>query len=513
MQSLYRRYRPDSFTSVIGQDHIVKVLRNQVITGQVSHAYLFTGTRGTGKTSVAKIFARAVNCERPIDGSPCEECDTCKNILNSYDIIELDAASNNGADAIRGIQESVKYPPTVGKYKVYIIDEVHMLSVSAFNALLKTLEEPPSHVVFILATTEIHQLPQTVLSRCLKLDFRLVPSRLIADRVRFIFNEIGQKYTDEAIIEIAEAGDGSVRDALSVADMCVSYSCGETLEYDDVLDVLGSSNPSAVADIAKAILEENLGESFKLFDALINSGKSVQALMRDLAKIFRNIYIATVVDDAKSLLNLPEELYSRIKLMSSFEPNKILGIIDTFTGLESKMRFSSSPRIVVEAAIARATSIKNSLDMNALTVRVKALENELEEIKQSGIAIANSERKKQHKTPIAMDKTSVLGELLRTSRDEKRFILHQALRELRPENIKIDEDKLTLEATSMGAYRELNQKANIAFMLGMLMGTYIIKEINIVNAATKEGIDNGVMEMKRLFDNDILFITKQKSKN
>ena len=243
--SLYRKYRPDTFDKVIGQDHIVRTLKNQIAHGNVGHAYIFTGTRGTGKTSVAKIFARAVNCLSPLaDGSPCGKCENCVELASNsnFDILEIDAASNNSVDQIRELTDKIGFPPTVGKYKVYIVDEVHMLSKAAFNALLKTLEEPPSHAIFILATTEIHQIPATILSRCLRFDFRLVPNGVIAKRIRFIFDDIGVKYENEAVDLIASAGAGSVRDALSVADMCVSY-CDSNVTYNGVCLLYTSPSP------------------------------------------------------------------------------------------------------------------------------------------------------------------------------------------------------------------------------------------------------------------------------
>ena len=238
--SLYRRYRPISFDEVIGQGHIVRTLVNQIKTDNISHAYLFTGTRGTGKTTVARIFARAINCENPVNGNPCGKCSACVELQKpgNMDILEIDAASNSTVDEIRDLREKVKYPPVIGKYKVYIIDEVHMLSTSAFNALLKTLEEPPSHAVFILATTDVHKLPQTILSRCMRFDFKLLSVKDISDNLKRIFDDIGKKYSEEAINLIATSAEGSVRDSLSIADMCASYA-GDTITYDDVLEVLG----------------------------------------------------------------------------------------------------------------------------------------------------------------------------------------------------------------------------------------------------------------------------------
>ena len=233
--SIYRRFRPKTFDEVIGQDHIVRTLTNQIKTGNIGHAYLFTGTRGTGKTSCAKIFAKAVNCLNPQNGSPCGECEVCKALNNqdSIDIIEIDAASNNGVDQIRDLAQKAYYRPTVARYKVYIIDEVHMLSISAFNALLKTLEEPPEHVIFILATTEVPKVPQTILSRCIRFDFRLVDVDVLVDHLKYVFDILKVKYDEKALVRIAMQGEGSVRDTLSIADMCKSY-CADNITYEDI---------------------------------------------------------------------------------------------------------------------------------------------------------------------------------------------------------------------------------------------------------------------------------------
>ncbi|MBQ3754616.1 MAG: DNA polymerase III subunit gamma/tau, partial [Clostridia bacterium] len=274
--SLYRKYRPDTFDKVIGQDHIVRTLKNQIETNSIGHAYIFTGTRGTGKTSVAKIFARAVNCLHPVNGSPCGKCDNCVELANSgnFDILEIDAASNNSVDQIRELTEKINFPPTIGKYKVYIIDEVHMLSKAAFNALLKTLEEPPEHAIFILATTEIHQILPTILSRCLRFDFKLVPNSVIAERIRFIFDDIGCKYEPEAVELIASSGNGSVRDALSVADMCVSY-CENNVTYKGVLEVLGASDPQKLISLCTAIADGDIDKTLREVASLCDLGKSV----------------------------------------------------------------------------------------------------------------------------------------------------------------------------------------------------------------------------------------------
>lgn len=246
--ALYRKFRPSEFEDVKGQDHIVKTLRNQINAGRIGHAYLFCGTRGTGKTTIAKILAKAVNCEHPVDGSPCNECSICKSINNqtSMNVIEIDAASNNGVDNIREIVEEVQYSPTEGKYKVYIIDEVHMLSTGAFNALLKTLEEPPSYVIFILATTEAHKIPITILSRCQRYDFRRITIDTIATRLQELLDKEQVQAEEKAVRYVAKAGDGSMRDALSLLDRCIAFYLGETLTYDKVLEVLGADRKSVV---------------------------------------------------------------------------------------------------------------------------------------------------------------------------------------------------------------------------------------------------------------------------
>ena len=227
--ALYRRFRPSGFDSLVGQDHVVRTLVNQIKTDKVGHAYLFCGARGTGKTSAAKIFARAINCLSPVNGSPCGKCEVCKALADgaNLDIVEMDAASNNKVENVREIRDKIQYPPVSGRYKVYIIDEVHMLTTEAFNALLKTLEEPPKHAVFILATTEVHKLPSTILSRCMRFDFRLIPTAQIAEHIAKIYREIGKDFEPAAVQEIARAGAGSIRDALSVADICVSYREGK----------------------------------------------------------------------------------------------------------------------------------------------------------------------------------------------------------------------------------------------------------------------------------------------
>ena len=252
--AFYRTFRPVSFDTVVRQEHIVRTLKNRIQSNKIGHAYLFCGPRGTGKTTLAKIFARAINCEHPVDGSPCGKCPTCRALADgaNMDISEIDAASNNGVDEMRDLREKVQYPPVAGRYKVYIIDEVHMLTASAFNAVLKTLEEPPAHAVFILATTEPQKIPATILSRCMRFDFKLIPQKDLEGLVKSVLDKTGKEYEEEAVAAIARAGAGSARDSLSIADMCASYSTGK-LTYEDVNAVLGSADFFTVAEIAESI--------------------------------------------------------------------------------------------------------------------------------------------------------------------------------------------------------------------------------------------------------------------
>ena len=277
--ALYRKWRPASFEDVKGQDHIVKTLKNQVESGRIGHAYLFCGTRGTGKTSIAKIFARAVNCEHPKDGSPCNECETCKRIKEgaSLNVVEIDAASNNGVENIREIREQVQYPPTEGKYRVYIIDEVHMLSIGAFNALLKTLEEPPSYVIFILATTEVHKIPITILSRCQRYDFKRISLDTIAGRLKELTEAEHIEAEERALRYVAKAADGSMRDALSLLDQCAAFHFGESLTYDNVLEVLGAVDNSVFSQLFRAAVEGRAKDCISAIEE-IDSGQGAFAV-------------------------------------------------------------------------------------------------------------------------------------------------------------------------------------------------------------------------------------------
>ena len=385
--ALYRMFRPTTLDDVVRQEHIVTVLKNQIDTGRVGHAYLFCGPRGTGKTSIAKIFAAAINCDKPVNGSPCGKCERCLALKDpsNLDITEIDAASNNGVDEMRDLREKVQYPPVAGKYKVFIIDEVHMLSPGAFNALLKTLEEPPSHVVFVLATTESQKIPATILSRCMRFDFKLIPQSDLEERLRFVFDKIGKKYDDEAIAAIARAGAGSVRDMLSVADTCVSYTSGK-LTYADVTTVLGNTDFSAVATLCNAILKGDTGAAFEKTEAFLAAGKSVGMLLKDVMNFLNACAVAKTCRDGKAILAFPDSMYMEVaKIAKETDGHRLLRVTEIFARVETELKYSTSQRILFETAVLKAAMPQEDYDIEALIARISSLEKQLAE----GVVIKN----------------------------------------------------------------------------------------------------------------------------
>ena len=384
--ALYRMFRPTTLDDVVRQEHIVTVLKNQIETGRVGHAYLFCGPRGTGKTSIAKIFAAAINCETPVNGSACGKCAACKAIKDpsNLDVTEIDAASNNGVSEMRDLREKVQYPPVAGKYKVYIIDEVHMLSAGAFNALLKTLEEPPTHAVFILATTESQKIPATILSRCMRFDFKLIPQADLEARLRYVFDSIGKTYDNEAISAIARAGAGSVRDMLSVADTCVSYTSGK-LTYSDVNTVLGNADFSAVTQLCGAILRSDAGSAFERTELFLAAGKSVGMLLKDVLNFLNACAVAKTCREGQKILALPDDMYADVaKIAKETDGHRLLRVTEIFAAVETDLKYSTSPRILFETAVLKASMPQADYDIEALLARVAELENKL----KNGVPVA-----------------------------------------------------------------------------------------------------------------------------
>lgn len=388
--AMYRKFRPNRFEDVKGQDHIVTTLKNQIKSDRIGHAYLFCGTRGTGKTSVAKLFAKAINCEKPNGEDPCLECSSCKAIQSgaSMNVIEIDAASNNGVDNIRQIVEEVQYPPTEGRFKVYIIDEVHMLSIGAFNALLKTLEEPPAYVVFILATTEVHKLPITILSRCQRYDFKRISVDDISNRIKELLSIEGLKADEDAIRYVAKTADGSMRDALSLLDQCMAFNFGKKLTYEMVLDVLGAVDSSVFSNITRAIIAGDVSTSIQLLENSIMEGRELSQFVVDLTWYLRNLLLSKTSDDLSVIADMSKEAIKNLKEEARLiEAVEIIRYIRVFSELTNQIRYSSNKRVLVEIALIKLCVPETETKEDTIVPRIRAIEDKLE----NGVSFAAKE--------------------------------------------------------------------------------------------------------------------------
>lgn len=380
--ALYRKFRPDEFEDVKGQDAIVRTLKNQINADRIGHAYLFCGTRGTGKTTVAKIFAKAVNCEHPVDGSPCGECAMCKSIAagTSMNVIEIDAASNNGVDNIREIREEVTYRPTEGKYKVYIIDEVHMLSIGAFNALLKTLEEPPEYVIFILATTEAHKIPITILSRCQRYDFKRISIETIAARLRELIDKEGWDVEDKAVRYIAKMADGSMRDSLSLLDQCAAFYMNETLTYDHVLEVLGAVDTEVFSRLLRQLLAMDVHQVIETVDELVMQGRELSQLAADFTWYLRNLLLVKSSDNMEDVLDVSSENLALLKEEAQMiDSDTLIRYIRIFSDLTNQLKYATQKRVLLEVTLIKLCRPAMDQNKDALLDRIRAIEKRLEE--------------------------------------------------------------------------------------------------------------------------------------
>lgn len=380
--ALYRKFRPDNFADVKGQDHIVTTLTNQIKHNRIGHAYLFCGTRGTGKTTVAKILAKAVNCEHPVNGSPCNECAMCKAIQagTAMNVIEIDAASNNGVDNIREIREEVSYRPTEGKYKVYIIDEVHMLSTGAFNALLKTLEEPPSYVMFILATTEAHKIPITILSRCQRYDFHRITIDTIAARLDELLKVEGVEAEEKAVRYVAKAGDGSMRDALSLLDQCIAFYLGQELTYDKVLEVLGAVDTEVFSKLLRKVIRGDVTGSIHILEELIVGGRELSQFVGDFTWYMRNLLLVKTSENPEEAIDVSSDNMKLLKEESAMlDVETLMRYIRIFSDLSNQIRYATQKRVLVEIALIKLCRPAMETNLDSVLDRLRVLEQRMDE--------------------------------------------------------------------------------------------------------------------------------------
>lgn len=405
--ALYRKFRPGDFDGVKGQEHITSTLKNQINAGRIGHAYLFCGTRGTGKTSVAKIFAKAVNCMHPVNGNPCNKCEVCKAINDgvSMNVIEIDAASNNGVENIRQIVEEVKYSPTEGKYKVYIIDEVHMLSIGAFNALLKTLEEPPSYVIFVLATTEVHKIPITILSRCQRYDFKRINVDTIAARMRELCDIEGMKAQDKALRYIAKTADGSMRDALSLLDQCSAFYMDKELTYEKVLEVLGAVDTEVFSRMLRNVVASDAVACIHQLDEMVMLGKDLSQFVTDFIWYMRNLMLITVSEHAEEIVDVSSERLAAMKEEASMVSiDTLMRYIRIFSDLTGQLKYASQKRVLIEVALIKLTRPAMEENYDSLIQRIEEVERKIDsgEISVNAQSFSHEpEVKKEEKAPVS----------------------------------------------------------------------------------------------------------------
>ncbi len=406
--ALYRKWRPERFEDVKGQDAIVTTLKNQIMRDRVGHAYLFCGTRGTGKTTVAKIVAKAVNCEAPVNGSPCGKCSSCKAVADgtSLNVIEIDGASNNGVENIRSIRDEVAYSPTEGRYKVYIIDEAHMITPQAFNALLKTLEEPPSYVIFILATTEVHKIPVTILSRCQRYDFKRISVDTISERLKELMAGEGIEAEDKAIKYIARVSDGALRDALSLFDQCNSFYFGQTLTYDKVLEVLGAVDTKVFSDLLCSVMAKDISRAVRILDEVVTQGRELVQFVIDFTWYLRNLMLVKTAeeDEADEVIDMSAESLEQLKREAeAVDLNRVMRYIRIFSQLSGEIRFAVQKRILIEIAIVRLCKPEMEVDESSVLDRIRSIEERIESGDLSG-PVRTQDEEDEETEPVPLPK-------------------------------------------------------------------------------------------------------------
>ncbi|QEK13414.1 DNA polymerase III subunit gamma/tau [Crassaminicella thermophila] len=526
--ALYRKWRPKVFEDVVGQQHITQTLKNQIKNENIAHAYLFCGTRGTGKTSTAKIFARAVNCLNPKDYDPCNECEICTGIQHEsiMDVIEIDAASNNGVDDIRELRENVKYPPTKGRYKVYIIDEVHMLSTGAFNALLKTLEEPPSYVIFILATTEPHKIPATIHSRCQRFDFKRVKEGDIVNRMAHICHSMNIEVQEEALKLIARNADGAMRDALSILDQCVSFGTGK-ITYDDVINILGTVSDEFIFNLVDYITDGNSKNAIELIEELISSGKDIQQFIKDFIEHYRNLMMTKVSNKLEGIINLSRENIDRlIDQGKRLEINAIIRAIKELSQTAADAKWATQPRILLEVAVVKLSQPMFDQSIEGLIERVSALEKIIRSGKIKVENVVNEEiakdqkdveqekeleniPKKENLKPINFDALKKGWDQILKVIKKRKISVYAVLME--GQLVKVEKNTLIVafkhgfgfhkEAAGKNPYKEFIESV-IAEMVGQKVQLQCVMEDELDNILTKEdeGASEEDMEVQKIIE-------------
>lgn len=400
--ALYRKFRPENFKDVKGQDHIVTTLKNQIAAERVGHAYLFCGTRGTGKTTIAKLFAKTVNCETPVDGNPCGECASCKAIAAgaSMNVMEIDAASNNGVENIREIISDVSYSPANGRYKVYIIDEVHMLSIGAFNALLKTLEEPPEYVIFILATTEAHKIPITILSRCQRYDFKRITADTICGRLRELMDKEEVEVEEKALRYIAKAADGSMRDALSLLDQCIAFYLGKKLTYDNVLEVLGALDTDVYSSLLRKIIGRDIPAVMSDVESIVMQGRELSQFVTEFIQYLRNLLFIQSADHLEDFLEVSTENLAQLKEEAKMiDAESLMRYIRVFSELSGQIKYSTQKRVLTEVALIKLCKPQMERSYDSILERLSALEIQLEKGVTVSAAAVPQEKKEEPLKP------------------------------------------------------------------------------------------------------------------